>query len=182
MKFRLLTIQFFIFASIMVATVLAVYVFLFLDIRDKNREVFLILNEADIEAREDLRLRSIQDVVNDTEEQRGQLNVYFVDDDKIVEFIETIEELGSFTGAEVEVTAVNIEEKVGESGENDEFLQLTFSAKGDWDEVFYLFSLVELLPYKIEVRRASFESSSSKGKLGVWSGTFNISVAKTKSN
>lgn len=182
MNYRLKTLQFIVFSAIIALAALAVYMFILLDIRDKNRSVSLILNEADIEALQDLRLRSIQKIVKDTEEQRGQINIYFVGDDEIVKFIETVELLGVLADADVEINSVNIEERRREEGEeNDEFLQLTFSATGEWNEVFYFFSLVELLPYNIEVKRASFESGS-KEKSGIWNGSFGITVAKSKSN
>lgn len=179
MIYKLRTIQFLIIATGLAVVSVTSYTLLFLEIKEKTREASLIVSELDLEAQRDVRLRSIQNIIKDTEQQREQLNVYFVKDDAVVAFIETIESLGDKSGAEVEVTSVNIEERNSE-GSSSQFLRLTFSATGAWDEVFYLFSLVELLPYKMEVKRASFESRKSGTiKSNVWNGSFSIAVAKS---
>ncbi|MCH7529597.1 hypothetical protein IIB50_00550 [Patescibacteria group bacterium] len=179
MIYKLHTIQFLTIATGLAVVSIVVYTLLFLEIKEKNREASLIASELDLEAKRDKRLRSIQNIVRDTEQQREQLNIYFVNEDSVVTFIETIEALGGKSGAEVEIVSVNIEERNTEEG-NSEFLRLTFSATGTWNEVFYLFSLVELLPYKIEIKRASFESRKSGTiKSNVWNGSFSIAVAKS---
>ena len=91
-----------------------------------------------------------------------------------------MEGLERISGADVKVGAV------AEANENDfesiESLVLSLIAKGSWGDVYHFFSLIEAMPYKIEIVSAQFSRSGSKiSDLGSeWQGIFRLRALKFK--
>lgn len=171
--------------------VLVAYSAFFLHIRAKNKAISTFSNEVDLVVQKEIRLRSIQSLIKDTEADRAQLENYFVGgEDAVVGFIETIEELAVLTETALEITSVSVD-NIGDDGSSiGELLRLNVRAEGQWKNVFHLFSLIELLPLKVTITRASFEGFFVEGAEGAegaepsaqsWEGTFGLTVVKLSS-
>ena len=168
------------------STLLALFVYagFFLHIGVKNRAISLVVNEVDLIIQKEIRLRSIQNFIRDTQADRIQLNKYFVGKDAVVDFIETIEDLSALSGTTMEITSVSVD--AIESGSlAGELLRLNFKVFGVWRDVFYLLTLIESLPLEVTITQANFKQVSTqkedtKEPEQPWSGTFGLTVVKLK--
>ena len=105
--------------------------------------------------------------------EREKLNSYFVAPEKIVDFIEEIEALGTHTGAIVSFQAVN--------AKNNTF-NLQFETEGNFDDTAYFLALLESLPIKLSFERLWITKSRLIGDLPerqeqIWDGRFIVQVA-----
>ena len=178
-----------------VIVVLAVYVVVFLEIRSTNRSISIFANEIDLVLQKENRLRSIQNILKKSTTQRAQINTYFVKEDAVVDFIETIENIGILTNTETDITSVSIDD-VGRDSDIGELLRITFSTTGTWEGVFHMLALTEALPFKVVLQQVRFENISSSKvettKLDksdknkeeiekpIWEATFDLTVLKLK--
>lgn len=169
--------------SVLALAVLGANYMLFSEIRQKNERTSGFSVDIELELKKEQRLRAMKQLVRDTEEKRAQLNQYFIDGESaIVDFLERIESLGDEVGAPVTIDSVSPQET--EDDVAYEHLRITLSTQGAWRDVFHLFSLIESLPYSIEVEKADF---SRRDKIGgenasspQWQASFVFNVAKLK--
>ena len=169
-----------------ISTLLALFVYVgfFFHIRVKNRETSVAINEVDLIVQKEIRLRSIQNFIKDTEVERTQLNEYFVGKDAVVDFIEIIEDLSALSGTIMEITSVSVDDIEGGSSAG-ELLRLNFEIFGVWRDAFHLLTLVESLPLEVTITQASFKQVSvqredTKEPERSWKGTFGLTVVKLK--
>ena len=175
-------IQFSVVSGLLSAAFVAGYYILDNQIKGKNREAAVILSEIDSALLVDRQLRGVQNLIRDTEGDREKLNSYFVSNEGIVDFLEVIEGLEQYTGAEVSIKTVGVNDP-GEF-ENIEQLELNLTAEGSWEAVYHFFVLIESLPYRIDLNRVQFnsvgKSVSEEGTVDKWRGIFVLSAAKIK--
>lgn len=171
--------------SALTIAVLVLYIVFFLQIREKNKNISLLKNEADLVIQKEGRLRSIQQLISDTKDEREKLSTYFVGKDGAVEFIEKIESLEADTGAVIDITSVSVDDIGDVVNEDAELLRLLFKAEGSWQSIYQLLSLIESLPFNVSVTQANLEGQFVLGEEDeiidtLWSGNFAIVVAKLK--
>lgn len=172
------TKQLLVLMSVVVVAALAIYIGLFLYIRNANQEIAELTSAIDQQLLTESRLRSVESIMEDTEEEQEKLEGYFVGQDDIVGFIETIESLAGTVGLTIEITSVDVEE-VGES-EAYQFLKLRFDTEGLWGETTHFLALLEALPNAITIHRAVFNSKLEGEGASEWDGLFSIDVAMLK--
>lgn len=163
------------------------YISFFNHIKGKNEAISIIANEIDIAIQKEIKLKSIKNLIADTENDRKQLETYFVTDDKIVDFIEEVENIGKYAGADVEIMSVSIGDDKSQTEEQNtatELLHLGFKVNGKWSDVFQFFALLEKLPFKIDIAKANLEAIYKDANNGIsssdWKGFFNITAVKSK--
>ncbi|MBL7045136.1 MAG: hypothetical protein ISR98_00855 [Parcubacteria group bacterium] len=175
------TKQIFMFMTILTIAVIISYSFFFYNIKEKNKMISLMTNETDAAIQREVKLRSVKDLIKDTQENRLKLDTYFVVDDKIVNFIEEIEELSRDVGVDTEVVSVNVDE--GKANNISELLKLDLNIEGKWEDVFQFITLIEKMSFKISVSQASLQviyDNESKISSGIWKGFLSINVVKLK--
>ena len=69
----------------------------------------------DIVLPKEIKLRSIKDLIKDTLKERAELDLHFVADDEMINFIEMIENIGINSGIKVEITNVSISSEAVEN-------------------------------------------------------------------
>jgi len=173
---------------IAIATAIAAvaYVAFFLYIRAKNKNISTLTNEVELIVQKEIRLRSIERLINDTKEERAALDTYFVGADAVVAFIETIEALGRETETAIEIASVSVD-NIGESEEEiAELLRLSLKTEGTWQNFFHLLLLVEALPLNIVVTQTNINTVSLQQSEDEeiaekrWEGTLSVVVVKRK--
>jgi len=175
----------FVIMSISTLIVFLVYSFFFLHIRAKNRTLSVFINEVDLILQKETRLRSIQTLIKDIKLDMVQLDTYFVRQDA-VDFIETIEELAAFSGTELEITSVSIDDIKDTESTVGELLRLNLEAAGVWQDIFHLLTLIESLPFKVTVTQANLEhvftrqQEDEETPLSSWKGSFGVTAVKLK--
>jgi hypothetical protein len=124
------------------------------------------------------RNRERQEIMKDTianfAVEREQLKTYFVRADGVVEFIESIENLGRKSGITIDVEGVSTGAITGKN--NMEELKLVLSGESSWDDAMNFLYQLENLPYKSNITRATVEETED----GVWKSEYSISVIKFK--
>jgi hypothetical protein len=147
----------------------------FYSIADKNRNISVLSSAVDNAVENESRIRSLRNIITDTEQQRSLLEKHFIGENGVVEFIEAVEDLGIRTTTEVTTSAVSLEPS--KSDTSYEMLKLTFEAVGSWKNVYQFLLLLETLPYHIEITRANLQKVTDGP---AWKGSFNVVVAKLK--
>ena len=153
-----------------------------LEIQAINRATTLLVSDLGVQASEEGKIRSIRNIVRDTEPERAELNAHFVNDDSVVDFLETIENLGVVADVSLDVVSVGIEGPLGDGEDIVEFLRLSLVAQGSFESIMHLLFLLESLPFIIEIGQFGLDRIviSDKGK-NEWRGMFTFRVAKLRS-
>lgn len=152
------TKKLFIVFTVLVLFALALYIFLFLHIAKEGRTISALKNDISVTTEKEGKLRSVQAVLRETEDERARLDDYFIAKDGVVSFIELIEAFGGISGAVIDVSTVDVGPLVSKADttakDTDSFAELillSFKVNGIWQEVLHTFALLESLPYKISI-------------------------------
>lgn len=171
-----------IFTIILTIAAIAFYVLFFGNIKEKNENISLIKNEVNIAVQKEINLRSVKDLIKETKEDRLKLDTYFIADDKVVDFIENLEQLSKYAGVDIEVVSVDVSQDVKKN--MSESLDLDFKVSGKWRDIFHLLTLIENMPLKIKILKTNlkvvYSDGVNKKSSGVWEGFFSISTIKLK--
>lgn len=162
-----------------------VYAYLFLGLRDTAQEHAQITAELEQEEQKQERRGSVSAILEDTEEERAELESIFVTEETIVDFFEEFEVLRGEAGVEAEIDQVREdieleieEDDEGEKGEEGEegddgddnesavqeilsYVEMDVSAEGSWGEVFRFLSLIETMPYAMELRNVHISENEA---------------------
>ncbi len=134
----------------------SVYLFFFFKIKNINNEISLLQNQLDIEIRQDQRLRSVRQLLQELEGEFNEIDSYFVSSDGVVNFLETLESLGDEVQASVDVNAVDVLTPSGAQTPYEE-LEIRFASRGSWNALVQLISLLETLSFGITFKRVQLE-------------------------
>ena len=102
---------------------------------------------------------------------RQVIENYFVTNETLPGFIERLEKLASSTEVAFNITDVALT-----TGANP-VMRLNFTARASFPRLFRFISLVDSLPYVLDLTQASFVREGGKG--GAWNGTFNLDLITT---
>lgn len=119
-----------------------------------------------------VKLKSLNRLLEETEDERMQLSALFVEEEAIVEYINSLESISLQSGTTLEITLVQIVE--GDT-EGLDYLEVEMSAFGSWSQVYHFLSLLETIAYETLINRAYVEKHS-EGEDGVWKGSFRVHV------
>jgi len=156
----------------------AAYTGLFIYIKNTNEEIAELSNAIDQQIQVEERLRSIENIMTDTVLGRATLDGYFVGQDDIVQFIETVEALSELTGEDVTIVSVDVDE--GDSVSAYQFLRLRLTTKGVWEETVHFLALLEALPNYVIVDRGNLKLRLGDEGAEEWEGSFDIRIAMLK--
>lgn len=163
-------------ALIGVLVLFGIYSTLFIVIKNKNNHISVLQNQVDIEVRKDQRLHSIKQLVADLDKDIKQIDTYFISEDGVVDFLENLEALGSVADVSVGVNSVSIDEST-DTGLPYELLKIDFVARGSWENVMQLISLLETFPLGIVIERMQLEHLSDQSS---WQANIRFTVLKLK--
>jgi len=132
-----------------------------------------LVRAAEIKARESA-LGALIRVTAVSKEERTALRSYVLEDDRVIDLLSLIENLGKEQGVVVTTNTLTV------SSLNAEFenLQITVSAEGSYDAIMHVLGLLETLPYQSAVTKVLLSKVSEGGAL--WKGTFDVQVTKFK--
>jgi len=166
-------------AAVLNAIVFGIFLFTFFTIKAKNERISSLTNETEQYLERDTMLRSIQGVLADTKDDLSLINSYFVSQDGAVDFIETVESVGRQSGIAVSIGSVSVQGGEEESQSVGEMLKLGVKTEGSWKNSIYFLELVESIPFKTHLEKASFLTKKGD-RSGVWKGEVEFSVFKLK--
>lgn len=125
---------------------------------------------------------SLKNLVNNTKEQQAYLAGLFVNDNKITDFLSSIEALSGMSGAKVTVVSVDD----NNAGKPANVVTIRFTATGSWAQVFKTISLVDHFPAALSINQLQvgkqIADNSGNGKINsagsLWSANFEAEVLK----
>lgn len=144
------------------------YGLLFFSIRQKNAQTAEIYSSLYKKESEKGALDSTAKSLADTSEQRKILDAYFITPTQAVSFLEKMEKLGGYSNTIIVLKAVTPPKKQGDG------LLLDFSASGNFQDVYRLFSLLEEMPYRMMMRTAILSKSGDEKNPEQWTGSFSV--------
>ncbi len=144
--------------------VIAVLVLTALSVAGMKTEIVFLSENIEKEYLKKNKEQSVKKLVLNTQNERDTLDSYFIDKDGVVDFIEKLEDFGSASSVELELSSVNIS--------NEGVLTIDFNTQGGWKGTAYLMSLLEKYPGVIDIRRVALMEQ----KIGDtnWRGSFSI--------
>lgn len=163
---------------------LLIIYFISSDIYVRNKNISTIAGLIEAKTAENLEERSLRSILTNTQDDRERIDSYVLSDDKVVEFLETIESLGPMSSTKVVTSSVNIDESNKAHSSTTGFLNMQINVRGSWENVMHFISLIENLPYKITIKKVSATvitpDAETDIKLPEWQTNLEISVLKLK--
>lgn len=154
----------------------AAYSWLFVKVRGTIAQVAFTAEEAQLLATKNAHTQTVRRIVRDTQEEREELNEYFLTQDEIVVFLEDVESLTADSGAKVSVETVGEGASIDKDGLVKPLL-VDLKLSGTLEEVFHALALIETFPKAVTVRDARITQSPAKK---TWQGVLNIHVIKVE--
>jgi uncharacterized membrane protein len=159
------------------------YGFLFYLIKAKSEDASVLSQSLDIQRANQEQVIMLRHAINESKDDRATLDTYFVKSSNLDVFIKSLESLGEESNTAIRLNAFT------EINKNS--LIIDFNANGTYDDIYYLVTLIEHLPYHIEFKKAYLNSlgliptSSPDSKTSViqkakkdntWEANFNIEL------
>jgi hypothetical protein len=163
------TVRILISASLIAMAALGAYVWFTFQVITTSENVAVLEGTIDARTLEEEQLRSAEHLLETTEAERAALDRLFVTEESVVSFIETIESLGNT--ANIVTTIASVEAEEGASGSNISSVRVRLAAVGSWRDVVHFVTLIDALPFVVDVLVASFERSGQE-----WQSTFTLRV------
>lgn len=133
------------------------------------------LERANTDREEDVRALHERTIAD-----RRVLAKFLIPEDRVVEFIESIEALGPQTGSEVTLSISQVPPAV-EGGYG--IARAGVQAIGSWTSVMRALSLAENLPYSVTVTGVRVDASSDgKSKSPIWKAVFVVDVLTSEAS
>src|SRR3989344_6004474 len=180
MKVRITPKAYAILSLILFLLVGTFYAFLFVTVRAKQQSVSMLRGSIEAGSAHDAALTAAKDLVGKTAADRAKLDSFILQTAGVVPFITSVERLGTITGTNIEVRSVGITAVSGAT--STEALSLSVSTEGSWNQMMHFLSLIESLPYRVELTGLQFVESTEnpKAKVKQWEAQVSFSVAKMK--
>jgi hypothetical protein len=126
-------------------------------IKQAQKHSFLVREIENNEAnnREEVKLLELS---SSTMEKRAMLSSYFISDDKILDFIKSMENVEKGSSAEVTLSGIDAGESQTDGEKVTGHVKVRALIKGDWVSVNKAVSLIENLPYSINVSSVTLRS------------------------
>lgn len=174
MKRRHRTIQIFAFSVLILAVSAGAYVYMYKHMAEVRLELTELVNEV---AHAEALARNKQatlDLLNATEQNRTEMQQYFVSTKDPTDFLGLIESSAKDAGVFLEVESIQVDNT--ESGEETLGLSdmtVVFTTRGGWKETYHLLMLLEHLPYVTHIENANITLDAGANQ-GIWAGSFRL--------
>ena len=184
MKFTGTTTRFVIVAAVLLAAVAGVFFFMLVSIERQMQKLTELQESVALAQDREQKLSALKATVRAVESDRMQLDSFFLQENDLVSFLETIEGLSSTTRSRIEVVSVEkgkLPLPVDGKVENQPIfstIRLSIATDGSWESVFHTLSLLESLPVPLIMHRATFDVAAADTVPPTWKGTFVVSVVE----
>jgi hypothetical protein len=127
----------------------------------KTEEYTQKLQQENIQETESVRsFDSLAKTVSNIKEDSEKANGYFIKREEVVNFLDTIESLGSTTKTKISIQSVNDKKNASSSS----LLSVALNAKGTYSNLYYLIRMLEELPYQSEIQSIRLTNGFSGDK------------------
>ncbi len=160
-------------SAVLVITALSAYGMALWKIKKNIGEAVNLNLSIAAEAQKEAGIESTRNILRNTAAEREKIEGYFVGSDNIVDFLEKIELMGKKSGVNLSFDSVDI------PLDERNVLRLRIGAEGSWEDDFYFLSLLENLPYKMEIEKSTIVKLTkivSNVKTSYWRGDFTVKL------
>jgi hypothetical protein len=180
--------KFLILLAVLAVLLLAVFVYVYFDIKNRNENVYILNSDLATEIQKQEYMSSMEKLVNDSEGDVGLMNNSVIKSDGSVVFIENIENLAKDNNLSIKIDSLQYEDNTQASSSGMTTLKVSASASGGWRDSYNFLTQIESLPFKVKVNNYSLESSNDRMEIApnkysndkVWQSRFDINVLKYK--
>ncbi len=126
------------------------YGFLFYSIKTKSEEASTLSYDLNAQHANEADLTLLRHTVSDMKDDQVKLQSYFVRSSTINTFFDSLESLGKESNTDMKLSGLI---------ERPNILGIDISTHGTLNDIYYLVRLIEYLPYRIEFKKAYFNSA-----------------------
>ncbi|MGM0482711.1 MAG: type 4a pilus biogenesis protein PilO [Patescibacteria group bacterium] len=157
-----------ILSGILALLVWSLYGFFLWDLGVRNDRINALKTETEHYKEHYSEVKGIVSFLEKEKKRLEETNDLFLKrkDSEIVSFITEIEELGSKTGASLELFGLSKEERKG-----NVFLNANVEISGDWQSVTQTVALIELIPHRISLKEFNLKKEENS-----WFSSISLSV------
>jgi len=168
------TIWIFVGAMSLSLALIGVYVYSFYELKAKSEDASIVSGELYEYLSKEGTINILKTSVKNTKEDRKKIDTYFVARDDIPDFARKIEALGEMSGTDLEITGLR---------KQGDVLFFDLSSDGGFQNTLQLISLIESLPFKVEIMKAYIDVVETEipeedggGTKRSWNGNFSIEL------
>lgn len=142
-------------------------------IRVENKAISEVLNNIEFETAKQSKLSTFKSLLEETKDHRAAVATYVLENDGVVDFVETIEELGTISRATTTIFGLN----ESPLGKDAVVLNANIKLEGTWLRTYRILSLIESMPYALTVEKL-VTSKDMNVKDGLWNTVITLRVLK----
>ncbi len=168
------TVLIFIGVFCLTALFLGAYVYSFYAVKEKSENASLVFDELNEYLSKGGTINTLKMSIKNTKEDRKKVDAYFVKRDDIPDFTRKIESLGGMSGTDLTITALRSQGDV---------LSFDLSSEGSFKNTLQLISLIESLPFKVDITKAYIDvveveipKEDGGGIKSTWKGNYSIDL------
>jgi hypothetical protein len=150
------------------------YAYAFDMLKNKSGKASIVSGELNEYLSKEGTINLLKTSVKNTKDEREKVDTYFVSRDDIPKFTKEIESLGGMSGTELVITGLSTQGNI---------LSFDLSSEGGFRNTLQLVSLIESLPFKVEVTKAYIDVVEIKipkeeggGTKTTWKGNFSVEL------
>ena len=150
----------------------SVFIFLYSEIKQNNQNAELGTIAWQTETVRSSEINTLNSELEQVSDERVLLNSHFIQSSNVVPFLNTVEQLGSSVGSDIQITAVD-------TGTNKNQLIVSLVAKGSFGQVYKFLTLLENSQYEITFNSMDLHKEvapSASVKSTDWEGDFQIQL------
>lgn len=150
-----------------VSVILSLFVYVFIYKKTTMQADHYVLSSKEVE-NEDEKRKNERELVkrfNSTTESRSKLKSFFVEGDKVVDFIEQVERIGDYSKTDLELSSIS---------NSQGMVKAKVNVQGGWPGVMTALTLLENLPFSVNLKNVRLDVSGDQAKQHSWTLTLDI--------
>lgn len=144
------TLRAVIIAGVILLGTIGVYFYVWMAIQTTSSDADLLSANLEASIASDQTAKEAETLLVELSGEKKTLEGAFLDDDKLVGFLEQIEGLGTTTGSRVRVLSVD-------SSTDKQSYRFSISAEGSWQSTYHVLKLIEASPIPVIITMARLE-------------------------
>lgn len=157
--------------SVIALVFLAILIFGIYYIKSKNNHTLELISQVELGSNNSLLIQTIKSNNTGTSSEITELNEITLTKEKLVGFIENLEQMGKDHGLKIKILSVSAEDNSDKS--QPQKINIQVETQGEWKPSMKYIHLVENLPYRTVI---------NSSQINLDSGSINLSSGSTTSN
>jgi hypothetical protein len=164
------------------------YWYLHLAVMNQAQNYALALSDAQTYNENRKNEQNLQKIYRETTDSRVKISSYIISEDRVIDFIESIENIGKTTNTLISLSSINSTEMKGLTKGQFGHVKARVDIKGSWSGVMAAISMLENMPFSVSLDtgrlfngiNADLPASTKAAKSTSWNFSANINVLSVK--